>query len=473
MRHDQGHREHHDIDRRLHHRPERRSGARPRRGRRAAPLLGLRWSVDVRRWHRRRTRRRGQGVSRRGDGPTRCRRRRSGHLRSRRSLGRRRTPGRSRSSSSPTTPTTQPQGRRLHVRERPRRRRSIARAIRPATRTCRSWAAPTSSARRSMRIWSTSSRSRSPRSPSVPASACSMASTKELDLEPIGVRQSRYATHISYRISAERSRSPSTTEATMTTMTEPTTRTLEVPGAVLTYDIRRAGSTPSPVLLLIGSPMGASGFVHPGRPLRRPHRRHLRPARRRAQHEGRPVQPVDARPARRRPPSDHRRARRRSGRPVRQQRRRGQRPRPRGPHPEQVRTLVAHEPPLAAILPDRDGAHGAHPGHPRRRTSAAASEPAWPGSSSCVGHHGPDRPRLPRAAGARSGDVRAADRGRRQPHRPAAGTEHAPPARTSSPTSTRCGRLRPGSSSAPVPSRRDRWRIAARSPSPSDSARHR
>ncbi len=27
----------------------------------------------------------------------------------------------------------------------------------------------------------------------------------------------------------------------MTTMTEPTTRTLEVPGAVLTYDVRRAG----------------------------------------------------------------------------------------------------------------------------------------------------------------------------------------------------------------------------------------
>ena len=29
----------------------------------------------------------------------------------------------------------------------------------------------------------------------------------------------------------------------MTTMTQPTTQTLEVPGAVLTYDIREAGSS--------------------------------------------------------------------------------------------------------------------------------------------------------------------------------------------------------------------------------------
>ena len=31
----------------------------------------------------------------------------------------------------------------------------------------------------------------------------------------------------------------------MTTMTEPTTRTLDAPGAVLTYDVRRADSRPS------------------------------------------------------------------------------------------------------------------------------------------------------------------------------------------------------------------------------------
>ena len=33
-------------------------------------------------------------------------------------------------------------------------------------------------------------------------------------------------------------------------------------------------------------------------------------------------------------------------------------------HPEDVRTLVAHEPPLASILPDREGAMARHAGHP-------------------------------------------------------------------------------------------------------------
>jgi pimeloyl-ACP methyl ester carboxylesterase len=47
----------------------------------------------------------------------------------------------------------------------------------------------------------------------------------------------------------------------MTTQTEPTTRTLEVPGAVLTYDVRPGASTDAPTVLLIGSPMGAGGFV--------------------------------------------------------------------------------------------------------------------------------------------------------------------------------------------------------------------
>jgi pimeloyl-ACP methyl ester carboxylesterase len=44
-------------------------------------------------------------------------------------------------------------------------------------------------------------------------------------------------------------------------MTEPKTGTLSAPGAVLHYDIRSAGSGPEPVLLIIGSPMGADGFV--------------------------------------------------------------------------------------------------------------------------------------------------------------------------------------------------------------------
>src|SRR5207248_9421629 len=43
-------------------------------------------------------------------------------------------------------------------------------------------------------------------------------------------------------------------------MTEPTTHTLDAPGAVLHYDVRRNDSSTEPVLLMIGSPMGASGF---------------------------------------------------------------------------------------------------------------------------------------------------------------------------------------------------------------------
>jgi pimeloyl-ACP methyl ester carboxylesterase len=43
-------------------------------------------------------------------------------------------------------------------------------------------------------------------------------------------------------------------------MTAPTTHTLDVPGAVLTYDIRRNEASTEPILLLIGSPMGAGGF---------------------------------------------------------------------------------------------------------------------------------------------------------------------------------------------------------------------
>jgi len=44
-------------------------------------------------------------------------------------------------------------------------------------------------------------------------------------------------------------------------MSEPKTDTLHVPGAVLHYDVRSADSSTHPVLLIIGSPMGADGFV--------------------------------------------------------------------------------------------------------------------------------------------------------------------------------------------------------------------
>jgi pimeloyl-ACP methyl ester carboxylesterase len=45
-------------------------------------------------------------------------------------------------------------------------------------------------------------------------------------------------------------------------MTEPKTQTLDLPGATLTYDVREAESeSTEPVLLLIGSPMDATGFT--------------------------------------------------------------------------------------------------------------------------------------------------------------------------------------------------------------------
>ena len=44
-------------------------------------------------------------------------------------------------------------------------------------------------------------------------------------------------------------------------MSDPKTFTLDVPGAVLTYDVRANEASTEPVLLIIGSPMPASGFV--------------------------------------------------------------------------------------------------------------------------------------------------------------------------------------------------------------------
>jgi pimeloyl-ACP methyl ester carboxylesterase len=44
-------------------------------------------------------------------------------------------------------------------------------------------------------------------------------------------------------------------------MSEPKTYTLDVPGAVLNYDVRSNDATAEPVLLIVGSPMGADGFV--------------------------------------------------------------------------------------------------------------------------------------------------------------------------------------------------------------------
>lgn len=142
----------------------------------------------------------------------------------------------------------------------------------------------------------------------------------------------------------------------MTTMTEPTTKTLEVPGAVLTYDIRKADAATGPMLLLIGSPMGASGFgtlaghftdhsvvTYDPRGVERS------------------TKPDPASPSTPEQHADdlHRIIAELGTGPVDVFASSG------GAvnalalvarHPEQVRTLVAHEPPIAAILPDREDA---------------------------------------------------------------------------------------------------------------------
>jgi pimeloyl-ACP methyl ester carboxylesterase len=136
----------------------------------------------------------------------------------------------------------------------------------------------------------------------------------------------------------------------------PITHTLEVPGATLTYDIRSDGPGEAPPLMLIGQPMAAAGFVTLA-----------------AHFADRTVVTYDPRGAERSVKDD-----------------------PAGPatpalhaedlhrvieavglgpvdlfgssggavnglalvagYPEDVRTLVAHEPPLASILPDREHA---------------------------------------------------------------------------------------------------------------------
>ena len=47
----------------------------------------------------------------------------------------------------------------------------------------------------------------------------------------------------------------------MTTATKLDTRTLKVPGATLTYDVRRNEASTEPILLLVGQPMAAAGFA--------------------------------------------------------------------------------------------------------------------------------------------------------------------------------------------------------------------
>jgi pimeloyl-ACP methyl ester carboxylesterase len=141
-----------------------------------------------------------------------------------------------------------------------------------------------------------------------------------------------------------------------TTQIQPTTHTLEAPGATITYDIRRSESTTKPILMLIGSPMGAGGF--PTLASHFPDRTIVTYDPRGADRS------TKADPATESSPEQHADDISRVIAAVTDQ-----------PidlfassggavnalalvarHPEQVRLVVAHEPPLASQLPDREAA---------------------------------------------------------------------------------------------------------------------
>ena len=142
----------------------------------------------------------------------------------------------------------------------------------------------------------------------------------------------------------------------MTEAIEPTTHTLDVPGAVLTYDVRHNDDSLQPTLLLIGSPMGAAGFgtlsgfftdrtvvTYDPRGSERSQRTdgaNVTTTEEQADDLHRLIEAIG---------DDEVDIFASSGGAVN------------GlalvaNHPELVRTLVAHEPPLASLLPDRDEA---------------------------------------------------------------------------------------------------------------------
>lgn len=141
-----------------------------------------------------------------------------------------------------------------------------------------------------------------------------------------------------------------------TTISEPTTHTIEVPGATLTYDIRRNHESKEPALLLIGSPMGAAGFGTLASHFTDRTVVTYDPRGSERSQKDDPAEPVD--------PDMHAEDLHRliafidagpvelfasSGGAVNALALVAK-------YPEQVKTVVAHEPPLASILPDREWA---------------------------------------------------------------------------------------------------------------------
>ncbi|MDQ4035843.1 MAG: alpha/beta hydrolase [Chloroflexota bacterium] len=140
-------------------------------------------------------------------------------------------------------------------------------------------------------------------------------------------------------------------------MTEPTTRTLEVPGVKLTYDVRPGTGSDIP-LFLIGSPMGAAGF---GTLASHFPDRTIITYDPRGSERSTKADPTTSNSADEQGDDLHRIIQEVGG-PVDLFASSG------GAvnalalvskHPEEVRTLVAHEPPLASILPDSENAKAA------------------------------------------------------------------------------------------------------------------
>jgi pimeloyl-ACP methyl ester carboxylesterase len=145
----------------------------------------------------------------------------------------------------------------------------------------------------------------------------------------------------------------------MTTATEPTTRTIEAPGATLTYDVRGGGPADAPPLFLIGSPMGAAGFGTLARHFADRTIITYDPRGAERSEKADPLSPST--------PDDHAGDLHLIIEAI-----------GRGPvdlfansggavnalalvtkHPEDVRILIAHEPPIASILPDSENAMAA------------------------------------------------------------------------------------------------------------------
>lgn len=147
-----------------------------------------------------------------------------------------------------------------------------------------------------------------------------------------------------------------------TTAAEPITKTLRVPGATLAYDVRPSPETTEPPLVLIGSPMGAGGF-----PSLAAHftDRTIVTYDPRNNGEGRSTADDPSRPITAEVQADdvHAVIEAIGGGPVDMFASSG------GAivslalvakYPDDVRTLVAHEPPFASLVPDREQALAAN-----------------------------------------------------------------------------------------------------------------